>query len=380
MIIQSKRIWIVEHWVSAQIEVKDHLIVAIWPYGTKKADVDYGNHRIYPGFIDTHCHGAFGFDTNEATSEGLKNWLQQAPKEGLTSICPTTVTQTEAILTEALKNVATLESTPFKGARIAGIHFEGPYINAAFKGAQPEPFIVKPSVDQFIAYQKAANGLIKVITLAPEKDDQLELIRYLSQHKVAVNLGHSGATYQQAMFAFANGASGFTHTYNGMSAFNHREPGMVGAALNLGQAYAEIISDGNHVSWPAINILFKAKGKDHCVMVTDSLCAKGLEAGRYEFGGQAIDIRPNGSAYIADTNTLAGSTLPYNLGLRNLIENAFVDEVSAINATTINPAKVLGVSDRLGKIQTHYEADLTVLDQDYMVLATYVKGQVVFTV
>lgn len=380
MIIQSKRVWIVEHWVPAQIDIENQLIVAIWPYGSKPVDVDYENHRIYPGFIDSHCHGAFGFDTNEATNDGLRMWLEAAPKEGLTSICPTTITQSETILTHALKTVAALASTQPKGARIAGIHFEGPYLNVAFKGAQPEPFIVKPNVDQFIAYQKAAQGLIKVITLAPEKDDQLKLTRYLSQHKVAVNLGHSGASYQDALFAFANGASGLTHTFNAMSPFNHREPGLVGAALNLGQAYAEIISDGNHVSWPAINVLFKAKGKDHCVMITDSLCAKGLEAGRYEFGGQAIDIRPNGGAYIADSNTLAGSTLLYNQGLRNLIENAGVDEVSAINAATINPAKVLGIADRLGKIQTHYEADLTVLDQDYTVLATYVKGQVVYTV
>ena len=380
MLIQSKRIWVVEQWVSAQIEIEGHLIKAIWPYGTKAVNLDYGNKRILPGFIDTHCHGAFGFDTNDADPDGLKMWLKAAPKEGLTTLCPTTITQSETILTKALENVAAIAAQHSEGAVIGGIHFEGPYLNTAYKGAQPEPFIVKPDVAQFKNYQKAAKNLIKIITLAPEKDHEYELIRYLSQSGVAVHVGHSGATYQEALFAFANGANGLTHTYNAMSPFNHREPGLVGAALRFGNVYAEIISDGNHVSWPAINILFKAKGKDHCVMITDALCAKGLVAGRYVFGGQTIDIRANGGAYLVDSNTLAGSTLTFNQGLRNLIENAGVDEVSAINAVTINPAKVLKIADHCGKIQAHYDADLTIIDQDYTVLATYVKGKAVYTV
>ncbi len=379
MLIQSRRVWIAEQWVAAQIEIEANLIKAIWPYGTKTVDVDYDTKRIYPGFIDTHCHGAFGFDTNEATADGLRMWLKTAPKEGLTSLCPTTITQSETILTKALENVAALAAEVPEGARIAGIHFEGPYLNKAFKGAQPEAFIVQPSLTQFKQYQKHANNLIKVITIAPEKDDQYELIRYLNQTGVAVHLGHSGATYTEALFAFANGASGLTHTFNAMTPFNHREPGLVGAALRIGNVYAEIITDGNHVSWPAINVLFKAKGKDHCVMITDSLCAKGMAVGRYVFGGQGIDIRVNGGAYLADSNTLAGSTLSYNQGLRNVIENAGVDEVSAINACTINPAKVLKIDDRFGKIQANFEADLTILDQDYTVVATYVKGLIVYT-
>ena len=380
MIIQSKRVWIVEQWIPAQVDIQGHKIVAVWPYGTKPVDLDYDNKRILPGFIDTHCHGAFGFDTNDASEDGLRMWLKAAPKEGLTQVCPTTITQSEAVLTKALANVAALAEKDPEGARIAGVHFEGPYLNVAYKGAQPEPFIVRPDIVQFKAYQSAAHDLIKVITMAPEKDEELNLTRYLAKTGVAVHLGHSAATYNEALFAFANGASGLTHTYNAMTPFNHREPGLVGAALRLGSVYAEIISDGNHVSWPAINVLFKAKGKDHCVLITDALCAKGLAAGRYVFGGQAIDIRPNGGAYLADTNTLAGSTLSYNHGLRNLIENAGVDEVSAINAATINPAKVLKIDDRFGKIQADYEADLTVLDWDYTVVATYVKGKAVYTV
>lgn len=379
MIIQSKRVWILEHWIEAQIAIDGEKITAIYPYGTKPVDVDYGNQRILPGFIDTHCHGSFGYDTNDADPEGLLKWLKKAPEEGLTSICPTTITQSEEILTKALENTVAIQKTNPLGAKIAGIHFEGPYLSVKFKGAQPEPYIVKPDIEQFKRYQIAADNQIKIITMAVEEDTDHEFIRYASSQGVAVNIGHSGAKYQEALFGYANGAIGATHTFNGMSALNHREPGLVGAIMDLGSVYGEIICDGVHVSWPAMRILFKTKGKDHLVLVTDSLCAKGVGEGRYVFGGQTIDIRANGGAYLADSNSLAGSTLKYNHGLRNLIEEAKVDETSAINACTINPAKVLKLDTIKGKLQAHYDADITILDDAYDVVATYVLGQAVYT-
>lgn len=377
MIIQSKRIWLLEHWVEAQLDLSEGKIKAVYPYGSKPVDHDYGNDRILPGFIDTHCHGAFGFDTNDAEEQGLIEWLRKAPEEGLTSLCPTTITQSEEILTHALTNVAAVAKQKHRGAQIVGIHFEGPYLSVKFKGAQPEPYIVKPDLAQFRRYQKAADNLIRIITVAVEEDQDLSFIRALSADGIAINIGHSGATYQQAVFGFANGASGLTHTYNGMSALNHREPALVGAAMDLGSVYSELICDGVHVSWPATRILFKMKGKDHLVMVTDALCAKGVGEGRYVFGGQTIDIKANGGAYL-ETGSLAGSTLKFNHGLRNVIELAKVDEASAINACTINPAKVLKLDAHKGKIQAHYDADLTVLDDAYEVVATYVAGNAVF--
>lgn len=378
MIIQSRRIWIEEQWVAAQLEIANDKVKRIYPYNTKNVDTDYGDLRIYPGFIDTHCHGAMGFDTNQAEDEGLRRWLKVAVKEGVTSLCPTTITQSEAILTEALKNVVKVQSEKPEGAQIVGIHFEGPYLCIKYKGAQPEEFIAKPNLEQFKRYQEAANGLIKIMTMAVENDQDYDLIQYASQKGVAINIGHSAANYNESIFALANGASGFTHTYNGMSPFNHREPGTVGAALRIGSAYTEIISDGVHVSWPAINILFHAKGKDHVVMITDGLQAKGVGEGRYIFGGQAIDIRSNGGAYLADSSSLAGSTLGYNHGLKNVIEFASVSEVSAINAGTINPAKVLKIDHKKGRIRSNYDADLVILDNDYEVVETYVLGKSVY--
>jgi N-acetylglucosamine-6-phosphate deacetylase len=379
MIIQSTRVWIEEQWVAAQLDIEKNKIRRVYPHNTKNVDKDYGDLRIYPGFIDTHCHGAMGFDTNEADEEGLKQWLSVAVKEGVTSLCPTTITQSEEVLTKALKNVVNVINQETFGAQIVGVHFEGPYLCSKYKGAQPEEFIVKPNLEQFKRYEKASDGLIKIMTMAVENDEDYELVDYASRIGVAINIGHSAANYSESIFAIANGASGFTHTFNGMGPFNHREPGTVGAALRIGSAYAELICDGIHVSWPAVNVLFNAKGKDHIVMVTDALQAKGVGEGRYIFGGQAIDIRSNGGAYLADTDRLAGSTLGYNQSLKNVIELASVNEVSAINAGTINPAKVLKIDHKKGRIRANYDADLVILDRDYEVVETYVLGQSVYT-
>ena len=378
MIIQSKRIWILENWTDAQLEINQGKIIAIMSYGTKPADIDYGNERIYPGFIDSHCHGAFGFDTNDATPEGLKRWLKRAPEEGLTALCPTTITQSEEVLTKALENVAKVYKEKPQGAQIAGIHFEGPYLSLKYKGAQPPAYILKPDLAQFKRYQAAADNLIKIMTMAVEEDTDNEFIRAVSATGVHINIGHSAATYSQAFFGFANGALGTTHTFNGMSPLNHREPGLAGASMTLAPVYSELICDGIHVTWPVVNLLFKAKGKDRLVLVTDALCAKGIGEGHYIFGGQKIEIKANGAAFLTEGNSLAGSTLKFNHSLRNAIEYARVDEASAINAATLNPARILGLDKVKGKILAGYDADLTVLSDDYTVLATYVTGEKVY--
>lgn len=378
MIIQSTRVYLEELWVSAQLEIEEGKIVTIWPYNTKQVDKDYVDHRILPGFIDTHCHGAFAFDTNDADEEGLVRWLKQIPQEGVTALCPTTITQSEEVLTKALQKVAEVADKNPEGAQIVGIHLEGPYLCTLYKGAQPEKYIVMPDIEQFKRYHAASKGLLKIMTMAVENDKNYAFIKEVKKMGVSINIGHSAATYAESLFALANGANGFTHTFNGMSPFNHREPNLAGAAMQIRDGYAEIITDGIHVSWPVVNLLFRAKGKDHVVMITDALQAKGVGEGRYVFGGQEIDIKANGGAYLANSNSLAGSTLRFNQSLKNVIELAGVEEVSAINACTINPAKVLRVDHIKGRLRSGYDADIVVLDRDYEVLETYVLGQSVY--
>lgn len=376
MIIQSKRVWIAEQFVPAQIEIKDGKIYDIYEYNTKPVDVDYGVDKILPGFIDLHCHGAYGFDTNDATPEGLRKWLENIPSEGVTSLLPTTITQSEQVLTKALENVANVVKEGYNGAEILGVHFEGPFLNMQYKGAQPGPHVVKPTVEQFEKYQKAANGLIKYITMATETDDNFELTRYCNEKGIVVSIGHSAATFEQALMAFAHGARCMTHVYNGMTPFNHRANGLVGAANRFKTMYGEIICDGNHSTLTALHQYFSEKGADYAIMVTDSLMAKGSPAGsKFLFGGNEIEIYEDGSAHLTSTGGLAGSTLKMNNGLRLLIEDALVPVNVAINSCTKNPADCLRLGDKKGSIKVGLDADIVVLDRDYEVVQTYCMGK-----
>ena len=379
MIIQSKRVWVCGHFMEAQLEMEDGKIKNIFSYGTKEVDKDYGDRRIVPGFIDVHTHGAYGFDTNDAEPEGLRNWMKHIPEEGVTSTCPTTITQTEEVLTKAVANVAKVVEEGYEGAEIVGIHFEGPYLDMEYKGAQPEQCIVKPDVEQFKRYQKAANGLIKVITMATEQDDDFKLTKYCVENGIRVSMGHSAATFEQAAMGIAHGATGMTHIFNGMTAFHHRKPGLVGAARRFRDVFGEVICDGNHSTPEALNDLFMAKGRDYTIMVTDALMVKGLPVGtKVLFGGNEIELYPDGSAHLTTTKGLAGSTLKVNQGLKVLVEKAMIPWDYAINSCTINPARYLGIDDRKGKLVAGYDADVVVLNDDYSVEMTYVKGKEAF--
>ena len=376
MIIQSKKIWLADQFVAGQIEIVDGKIVGIYDYDEKEVDKDYGDNRVLPGFIDIHCHGAYGFDTNDAKEDGLRYWLRNIVNEGVTALLPTTITQSEEVLTNAVANVAKVVEKGYEGAEVLGIHFEGPYLDMIYKGAQPEQHIVKPTIEQFKKYQKAANGLIKYITMATETDEDFALTRYCAENGVVVSIGHSAATYEQAVRAYAYGARSMTHVYNGMTAFNHRANGLVGGAYRIRNMYGEIICDGNHSTLAALNNYFTSKGPNYSIMVSDALMAKGSPVGsKFIFGGNEIEIYPDGSAHLTSTGGLAGSTLKLNQGLKILIEEALVPVNTAINSCTINPARCLKVDDHKGAIGVGYDGDLVVLDRDYEVIQTYCKGE-----
>lgn len=375
MTIQSKRVWLGGQFLPAQLEMKDGKILSVHPYGTKTVDKDYGENRIIPGFIDIHTHGAYGYDTNDAEPEGLRSWMRKITEEGVTAILPTTVTQMPDVLEKAVTNVAAVVDEGYEGAEILGIHFEGPYLDMDFKGAQPPEAIASPTIEQFQMYQKAAKGLIKYITMAPEHDPDFALTRYCKDTGVVVSMGHSSATYDQAMMGIANGATSMTHVYNGMTPYHHRNPGMVGTAFRVRDVYGEIICDGCHSHVAALNNFFTAKGRDFGIMISDSLRPKHCHAGgEYELGGHPIEISENGLAYLKGTKTIAGSTLSMNHGLKILVEDAMIPFDTALNSCTINPARCLRVDDRKGKLVAGYDADAVVLDENYDVVQTYCRG------
>jgi len=376
MILQSRKVWIGGQFLEAQLEISEGKIQAVYPYGTKAVDEDYGCKRVVPGFIDVHTHGAYGFDTNDGEPEGLRDWMRRIPEEGVTGILPTTVTQMPDILTKAVANVAAVVKEGYEGAEILGIHFEGPYLDMEYKGAQPPEAIAEPSVEQFKMYQKAAEGLIKYITLAPEHDQDFALTKYCKKTGVVVSMGHSSATYEQAMMGIANGATSMTHVFNGMTGFHHRKPGLVGAALRVRDIYGEVIGDGCHSHLAALNDYVTAKGRDYTIMISDSLRAKHCPpGGDYELGGHPIEISESGLAYLKGTKTIAGSTLNMNKGLKIMVEEAMIPFDTALNSCTINPARCLGADDRKGKLTAGYDADVVVLEDNYDVCQTYCRGK-----
>lgn len=384
MILQSRRVWVLNDWMEVQVEVSggSGRIEGIHPYGTFAPDMDFGEDRLIPGLIDVHTHGAYGFDTNDAEEEGLKDWLARVVGEGVTGILPTTITQSEEVLTKALQNVAEVarkqRRTPDQvpGAQILGIHFEGPYLDQTYKGAQPEQFCVTPDVEQFKRYLAASEGLIRIVTLACEHDEGYRLTRFLNEHGIVPSLGHSSANYADAAMAFANGARSVTHVYNGMAPYHHREPGLAGASFCFRNVFGEVICDGLHSTWGALRTYFTNKGPDYGIMITDSLRVKGLPSGtRVLFGGNPVELYEDGSAHLVGPGNLAGSTLKMNEGLRNLVEKACLPWQTAINACTLNPARLIGMEDKKGSIRTGKDADLVVLRDDYTVAAAFVGGK-----
>ena len=375
MIIQSKRVYIASNMVEAQIEFVDGKIVGIYKYNEKPVDKDFGEMRIVPGFYDIHTHGYLGYDTTAGGKDGLRKWLKDLPLEGVCGVFPTTLTQSHETLKKAVHEVSEVKKENPEGAEILGIHFEGPYLDNDYKGAQPEEYIVKGTVEEFRQYQEACDNLIKIITLAPEHDEDFTLTKYCAENNVCVSIGHTSTSFDTALLAVANGAKGFTHTYNGMTGLNHRENGAVGAAFRFHDTYAECICDGNHSTLAALNIFFREK-QGFGIMISDSLMCKGYPVGSvFDFGGQDVEIYPDGSAHITTgKKQLAGSTLKINEGLKILVEKALVPFETAIDACTINPMRYVSMDDHKGRIKVGFDADIVVLDNEYSVVQTYCKG------
>ena len=217
--------------------------------------------------------------------------------------------------------------------------------------------------------------LIKYITLAPEHDENHELIKYLGKNGVVVSMGHSGASYEPGISAIEDGVTSMTHVYNGMTPLHHRKPGLVGVALNRDDIYGEVIADGHHSHLASLSIFYKMK-QDKAIMITDSLRPKGCpKDGYYTLGNHVIEIDDQGLAKIKGTNTIAGSTLKMNKGLKLLVEEVKVPFDKALNSCTINPARCLKVDHYKGLIKEYYDADLVVLDDEYNVIQTYCKGK-----
>lgn len=331
---------------------------------------------VVPGFIDKHVHGGNNSDGMYSSLEDAKNISKTIAKEGVTSYLITTMTQSKENITAALVNAKEfINAYNYEGAKPIGIHLEGPFINKKFKGAQIESCIVPCDVETFKEYNEASGNNILQVTLAYEENGK-ELVNYLRDNKIVASLGHTDATCDQALEAVAEGATSFTHTYNAMKPLHHREAGVVGAAFLADEAYCEMICDLIHLNKNAIKVLYKVKGKDKLIAITDGIEAKHLPDGQYQLGGQPVYVK-NNEARLID-GTLAGSTLLMNIGLKNIKNVLELSIEDTVNMATKNPAINLYIYDKKGSIKEGKDADFAIIDSDFNVYMTVVEGNVVF--
>lgn len=335
------------------------------------------NAVVLPGFIDEHIHGAGGSDAMDGNTKDLAIIAETVAKEGTTTFLATTMTQSKENILKAMRAVKEYrEAAGEQGARIAGVHLEGPFIAAAHKGAQPLEYVAAPDVKTFDEYNAACGNAIKIITLAPETDGALDFIRHIVAQGTVVSIGHTGAKYAEVKAAMEAGATNVTHTYNAQSPLHHREIGVVGSALLLEDLYCELICDTIHVSVPAMQLLVKNKRADKLALITDAMRAKGLADGVSELGGQTVYVK-GGEARLAD-GTLAGSVLRMNRALQNMVEKVGVPFTQAVDYCTINPARTLKMENEAGSIAEGKRADFAVLNDKFDVLYTVRDGKIIY--
>ena len=335
------------------------------------------NAVVLPGFIDEHIHGAGGSDAMDGNTKDLAIIAETVAKEGTTSFLATTMTQSKENILKAMRAVKEYrEAAGEQGARIAGVHLEGPFIAAEHKGAQPLEYVAAPDAKTFDEYNAACGNAIKIITLAPETDGALDFIRHIVAQGTVVSIGHTGAKYAEVKAAMEAGATNVTHTYNAQSPLHHREIGVVGSALLLEDLYCELICDTIHVSVPAMQLLVKNKRADKLALITDAMRAKGLADGVSELGGQTVYVK-GGEARLAD-GTLAGSVLRMNRALQNMVEKVGVPLTQAVDYCTINPARTLKMENEAGSIAEGKRADFAVLNDKFDVLYTVRDGKIIY--
>lgn len=332
---------------------------------------------VLPGFIDEHIHGAGGSDGMDGTVEDIANIAKTIAAEGTTSFLVTTMTQSPENITKAMNAVKEYRAAdPVEGARVLGVHLEGPFIAAAHKGAQPLEYVKNPDVKAFNEYNEASGNAIRIVSLAPEVEGADEFIRHLTAKGVVASIGHTGAKYADIEKAVENGAANVTHTFNAQTALHHREIGTVGSAMLLDELNCELIADTIHVSVPAMRLLAKNKPVDKLTLITDAMRAKGIPDGVSELGGQTVYVK-NGEARLED-GTLAGSVLRMNRAVQNMVEKVGIPYTQAVDYATINPAKTLKIDSEAGSIKVGKRADFTVLNEAFDVLMTVRGGEIIY--
>ncbi|MEK4979153.1 N-acetylglucosamine-6-phosphate deacetylase [Bacillus sp. FSL K6-6540] len=324
---------------------------------------------LIPGMIDVHIHGANGYDMMDGTEDSIQEVSRACAATGCTSFLATSVSSTMEDLLNMIRSVKAVIGRE-QGARIAGIHLEGPYLNPKRKGMQNEKYLRHPNLEEMKLIFQEAGSLIKMVTIAPELPGGLELISFLKEQGVVIAVAHSDATYEEAKLAFTAGASHVTHCFNGMRPIHHRDPGLIVAAFEEPHVSLQAIVDQVHLHPAIVRLMHRLKGPEGMVLITDALQAMGLGDGNYMFGGHQVTVS-EGIARLAD-GTLASSTVTMNEALR-LTEANGISMENAVRMASTTPAHILGLYSK-GKIEVGYDADLVLMDERYQVQWTMIEG------
>ena len=360
--------------------IRDGMIQDVTPKdGLKQVEdeitVDGTGMYLIPGLTDIHFHGCEGHDFCDGTEEAIEAMARYQARNGVTTICPATMTCPEDKLVQACRAArayAEREEAKHIGASLVGIHLEGPFISPAKKGAQNSAYIRKPNVDMYRRLQKESGGLIKLVDIAPEMEGAMPFIQAVYS-EVAVSLSHTAADYNTAMEAFGNGARHVTHLYNAMEPFSHRAPGVIGAAADSPGAEVELICDGVHVHPAAVRTALRLYGPDRVILVSDSMEATGMPDGTYALG--ELPVRVEGNRATLEDGTIAGSVTNLMQCLRVMVQDMGLPLETAVRCAAVNPAKSIGIYDRYGSIAPGKVANLVLLNQEMEVMTVILNGE-----
>ena len=340
------------------IYINDHRLVDKAEYQDDGEVIDAEGLLVLPGLVDIHSHGAAGEDFSDGNPEGLKKILQYEKRCGITSYCPTSMTFPKERLRQIFASIKGAQTE--EEAKVVGINMEGPFLDPAKKGAHVEEWIAAPDAAFVRELNQDVDGLVRLVTLAPNMDGAEEFIKEMHE-EVCISLGHTAADYDCASRAMKLGAHHVTHLYNAMQPFGHRAPGLIGAAMDDPECMVELICDGYHIHPSAIRAAFRLFGPERVILISDSMRATGMENGTYELGGQEVTVKDR-KAVLKD-GTLAGSATNLYGCMCKAIEFGIPLE-QAIMAVTANPARSIGIFDRVGSIRIGKQADLLLVSEN----------------
>ena len=376
ILFQNGLVYLDGRFRSVSLLVQDEKIAAVdAPLLPDYRVADLAGKLLVPGFLDIHTHGGGGVDVNAADGPGFAAISRFFASQGTTGWLCSILTDSEERTLRAITQARAAMDTPVQGARLLGIHLEGPFLSPDYKGAMPERLLRTGDAALFRRYQEAAGGSVRYLTVAPEVPGVVKMIGELDR-EVTVAIGHSGADYETAIRAIDAGARACTHTFNAMALFHQHRPAIMGAVLER-PVFCEAICDGRHLHPGTVRMLLACKGWDKVVAVTDSIQAAGLPDGQYKLGVNDVVVR-DGDAVLADTGVRAGSTLTTGQALKNLVRFTGESVERVLPLLTANPARLIGLEGK-GVIAPGMDADLVVLDSALDVCATYVAGQKVWT-